>query len=306
MTKTPVSIIMNTHSGHHQQGHGQMVQYITTQLQQAGFEVQLYLVDATYDLNRCIEDAVRKHKALPQQQQGIIAAAGGDGTINAVVQALLHSHIELAILPFGTFNYVARALDIPLTLEAAVQNIIDGKPKAIHLGQVNGRIYLNNASLGLYPVIIERREAYNKKFGRFPFIAYLSGLDVLLKQYSHYKLQATVDGQLYPIATPLIFFGNNQLQLQDLKLRLAECAAQGKLAGVAVGKVKRWQVFQLILKLLQGELENADHAYGFCADSVEIVSKHANMKVALDGEIIQLETPLKFSVIHEAVRVRAP
>ena len=96
------------------------------------------------------------------------------------------------------------------------------------------------------------------------------------------------------------------MQLQDLKLRLASCAAKGKLAGVAVGHVTRLQLFQLMVKLLQGELEHAKDVYSFCAEDVRILTQKPTMKVALDGEILRLRTPLKFKVAHDAIKVRVP
>ncbi|KAF7276559.1 hypothetical protein GWI33_010084, partial [Rhynchophorus ferrugineus] len=223
---------MNIRSGHHGWRHQTEIQLIAQTLDNAGFDVQMFLAMQDLTLDECIDQAIHRHSSYPHTQRGMIVAAGGDGTINAVVQHLLHTEIELGILPFGTFNYVARALNIPVDVPEAVQNLIDGQTHAIHVGSVNGKIYLNNASIGLYPVIIESREYYNKKFGRFPLVAYLSGLSTLLRPYHPFKLRLKIDGYKHLIDSPLVFFGNNQLQLQDLKLRLASCAAQGKLAGV--------------------------------------------------------------------------
>ena len=306
MKKPPLSIIMNIRSGHHGQGHEIEIQLIAQTLEKAGYDVEVFLTREEFPLNQCVNFAIARHQQYAEGEQGIIVAAGGDGTINAIAQLLIHLPIELGILPLGTFNYVARALHIPVDLPAAVQNLIEGQPRHIHVGQVNGKVYLNNASIGLYPVIIENREYYNKKFGRFPLVAYLSGLSTLLKPYHPFKLKIKIDGQKHPIDSPMVFFGNNQLQLQDLKLRLASCAAQGKLAGVAIHQVNRWQLLQLMLKLFQGELEQAKDVYSFCADHVEILSKRPQMKVALDGEIIRLQTPLRFSVLHDAIQVRVP
>ncbi|KAA8735228.1 diacylglycerol kinase [Acinetobacter qingfengensis] len=302
----PLSIVMNTGSGHHGHGHQVNIEKMVEILSAANYAVALFLTDQVYNLDQCIAEAIKRHQSFPKGQRGIIVAAGGDGTINSVVQALLGLDIQLGILPLGTFNYVARALNIPLNIDEATQVLVDGDIRSIHVAQVNHRVYLNNASIGLYPVIIESREYYNQKIGRFPAVAYLSGLVELIKPFYHFRLKLRIDGKLHPVDSPMIFFGNNQLQLQDLKLRLADCAAQGKLAGVALGQVNRWQLLQLILKLFQGELERADDVYGFCADQVEIESKQRTLKVALDGEIVQLTTPLKFAVCQNAVIVKVP
>lgn len=306
MQQQPLSIVMNIQSGYHAQGHEQEIRLIAQTLTQAGFAVDTFLTTVNCSLNQCIAKAVTRHQQFNKNQQGIIVAAGGDGTVNAVAQKLMNTSIELGILPFGTFNYVARVLNIPIELTGAVQNLITGQAKSIHLGSVNGQIYLNNASIGLYPMIIEQREDSNKRFGRLPFVAYLSGLSVLMQSHRHYKLQMKIDGKLQPIDSPMVFFGNNQLQLKELKLKLANCVTQGKLAGVAIGKVNRWQLLQLVVKMLQGELEQANDVYSFCADEVEILTRKSSMKVALDGEIVRIATPLKFTVMHDAIKVRVP
>lgn len=302
----PISIVMNLKSGHHGRGHELEIQLIAQSLQNANFDVAIFLTDQQTNLSQCIEKARVRHLKFAVDQRGIIVAAGGDGTINAVAQQLLDSHIALGILPLGTFNYVARALNIPLTLPEAVQNLIEGSDQFIHVAAVNGQVYLNNASIGVYPIIIEQREYYNKKFGRFPLVAYVSGLSVLLQPHKYYKLKIKIDGKHQPIDSPMIFFGNNQLQLQDLKLRLASCAAAGKLAGVALDKVSQWRLLKLMLRLFKGDLEQAEDVHAFCADHIEISAKRTCMKVALDGEIRSLKMPLRFEVLHDAIQVRVP
>lgn len=302
----PISIVMNLKSGHHGQGHELEIQLIAQSLQNAKFDVAIFLTDQHTDLSQCIEKARVRHLKYEDDKRGMIVAAGGDGTINAVAQQLLETKISLGILPLGTFNYVARALHIPLELPDAVQNLIEGVDQFIHVASVNGQVYLNNASIGVYPIIIEKREYYNKKFGRFPLVAYLSGLSVLVQPHQYNKLKIKIDGSHQAIDSPMIFFGNNQLQLQDLKLRLASCAAAGKLAGVALDKVSQWGLLKLMLRLLKGDLEQADNVHVFCAENIEISAKQKRIKVALDGEIMSLKMPLNFKVLHDAIQVRVP
>ena len=137
---------------------------------------------------------------------GVIVAAGGDGTLNAVASQMLKQKIPMGILPLGTFNYVARVLHIPLNILEAANVIATGEPRASHVACINDQIYLNNASLGLYPLFIKKREEYNRRFGRFPLNAYTSGLDVLIRDRKELKLEIEVDGQKYPVKNTADFF----------------------------------------------------------------------------------------------------
>lgn len=297
-----ISMVMNTGSGHHAYGHEQLARQLTDYFSEQGFEVDLYLLTEAHQLSEVVRQARAKH----EREGGVIVAAGGDGTLNTVAQELKHSHIRMGIIPLGTFNYVARALGIPLEPFAAAEVIVKGTAQPVHLGTVNDYIYLNNASIGLYPKIIEQRELYNARFGRFRVVAMVSGFVVLMREQQKLKLKMTIDGEQTPIETPLVFFGNNQLQLQDLKLKLAQCVEQGKLAAVAITALSRWQMIKLIHRLQVGLFEQAPEVTSFCAEQIKIESRVKHMKVAIDGEIVRIPTPLIFKVAHNALQVMVP
>lgn len=299
-----ISIIMNQCAGHHAAWgedkplHEVLVNYFFNH----GCEVELHLAKAPHHLSHLTRTAVARHR----NRDGVIVAAGGDGTLNTVAQILMHGPTPMGIIPLGTFNYVARALDIPLDPLEAAYAILNGQTRAIHIGCVNEQIYLNNASIGLYPRVIEQREADNSRFGRFRFVALLSGFAVLMREQQKLKLRMSIDGQVEPIDSPLVFFGNNPLQLQDYKLELAECAKVGRLALVAITEVSRMQIINLIMRLQRGTFEQAPEVTAYCADHVRIDTRAKKMKVAIDGEIVYLTTPLFFSVAQQALQVIAP
>jgi diacylglycerol kinase family enzyme len=297
-----ISIVMNQSSGRRAPEFVPVHEVLANYFSERGFEVELHLAADPLDLVHLVQKAVAQHK----NRKGVIVAAGGDGTVNAVAHALLNETIPMGIIPLGTFNYVARALDIPLELFAAADVIVHGHPYKIHVGCVNQYIYLNNASIGLYPRMIEQREQDNSRYGRFRAVALISGFAVLMREHQKLKLKLSIDGQLEPIETPLVFFGNNPLQLQDYNLELAECAAMGKLAVVAITEVSRWQILKLITRLQVGTFEQAPEVTAFCADQIRIDSKASQMKVAIDGEIIRINTPLYFSVAKDAVTIMVP
>ncbi len=298
--KSLVSVVMNTMAGHHTSSDVPLSIQIQQAFEELGCEVVLYLADHPDQLADYTQQALLHH----QQRQGVIVAAGGDGTINTVAQQLMYQSVPLGILPLGTFNYVARALQIPLHWRAAVDTVVQGIVQPIHVGMVNQYIYLNNASIGLYPHLIAQREADKSRFGRHKIVAMASGFAVLMRQHQKMKLKVIVDGDTRPIETPMMFFGNNQLQLADMHLNLAACAASGRLAAVAVEPVSRLQILSLIARMQLGIFEQAPEVRCFCAESVWIKTRRAQtMKLAIDGEIVHVKSPLKFRVAQDALRV---
>lgn len=299
----PLSIIYNPKSGFHANHQDAIYEEVISLWSKAGFNIQSFAMDHEVDFKQLMAQVLSRHESMPH---GIVVAAGGDGTLNAVASCLLHTSIPMGILPLGTFNYIARVLNIPLDLMAAAQVIAQGQISQVHVARVNHHIYLNNASLGLYPLFIQQRERYNRVLGRFTIHAYTSGLDVLLRHHKELKLEVEVDGLRYPVKTPLVFFGNNQLQLKELKLKIAQDAAKGKVAGVVVAKTDKLTLFKMLWQLMRGQLEQTPDVYSFAADEVKIHSRAKTLSLAIDGELVQVKPPLTISVERSALNVVVP
>ncbi len=304
VVRPPLSILYNQRSGFHAPHREQLYACVLDLFKAYGFELQVFDLNQILDFDGLMQSLIDYHHQA--EKPGMIVVAGGDGTLNTVIGKLLQSDIPIGILPLGTFNYVARALHIPLDLLEAARVILTGQDRTIHVATLNGRAYLNNASLGLYPLFIQRREQFNRYLGRFSWHAYSSALDVLLRAREQLQLSLEVNGEHYPIDTPLIFFGNNQLQLQQMNLQVAECAAKGRIAGVAVASGDKWTLLKMVWLLLRGTLEQASEIQSFCATEVTVRCKQSKLMVAIDGELAEMETPLTFGVHPHAVKIRVP
>lgn len=300
----PLSIIYNEKSGFHAANKDEIYEQLMTNLTTYGYEIQTFEISAEADFNSLMDKIILRHQQA--EEIGIVVAAGGDGTLNTVATKLMTTEIPIGILPLGTFNYVARLLHIPLDLLKAAEVIAQGRVREVHVAQINDHIYLNNASLGLYPLFIQRRELYNRHFGRFTLHAYTSALDVLIRDRKELKLEIEIDGKKYPLKTPLIFFGNNQLQLAEMNLRLAKCAELGKVVGVVVAKSDKRTLFKILWQLIRGNLDHAPDVYSFSADNVQIHSKAKKLTLALDGEIVEMQPPLHISVRKHALKIMVP
>ena len=300
----PLSLIYNEKSGFHAANKDEVYEQLMTCLTAYGYEIQAFEISSEANFNHLMEKVILRHQQA--SEAGVVVAAGGDGTLNAVAAQLMGTDIPMGIFPLGTFNYVARLLNIPLDLLKAAETIATGKIRGVHVAQINDHIYLNNASLGLYPLFIQKRELYNRRLGRFALNAYTSGLDVLIRDRKELKLEIEVDGRQYPVKTPLIFFGNNQLQLAEMNLRIAEAAEKGKVAGIVVAKSDKRTLFKILWQLIKGNLDKAPDVYSFSGDEVEVHSKRKKLTVALDGEIVEMQPPLKISVRKNALKILVP
>jgi len=235
-----------------------------------------------------------------------IAAAGGDGTIGAVAQELAGTGIVLGIIPLGTFNYVARGLGIPLDLADAVDALAAGSPRPFPVGEVNGRIFLNNASVGIYPTILEQREGIYRRFGRSRIAAHWSVATTFLRFYRPLSIKVTVDGQEIRTRTPLVFIARSAYQMETLGLDGTEEVRRGRFAVFLAPDVGRAGLMIYALRLAWGNLKAGRDVEQVFGEDILIETRGRERLVARDGERERLTTPLHFRVRRDALKVIAP
>ena len=237
----------------------------------------------------------------------VIVAAGGDGTINLVAGLVLARDLPFGVIPLGTFNYFARDLGIPLEPRAAATAIATGHLRRVHVARVNGHLFLNNSSFGLYRKLLEQREHDKQRFGRYKIVAVLSALATVWKFRQVYTLRMELDGRPATMRTPMLFFGINSLQLEKLDLDVARCTHAGQMAVIALQPTSRGQLLGLALKgALQGLHDSPElRCHGASAVLVEQAGVRRT-RVAVDGESIDCSMPLRFEVQRDALQVVVP
>jgi diacylglycerol kinase family enzyme len=272
----------------------------------AGRELHLLRVDRPKRLAAIARDAVQRAQAA----QGVVVAAGGDGTLNAVAQAALGSGCAFGVLPQGTFNYFGRAHGIPQDTAQAMQLLLHAPVQPVQVGRVNDRVFLVNASVGLYPRLLEEREGWKRRFGRSRWVAFGAGVATLLRGYRSLRLQVEVQGQTRRLRTPTLFVGNNALQLEQLGFAQAQDVAQGALAAIALRPVSRATMLWLMLRGAFGQLGQADQVLSIACTRLKAglgwPMTARSIKVATDGEILRLPLPLEFSVAAEPLWLIRP
>ncbi|MFG6416110.1 diacylglycerol/lipid kinase family protein [Roseateles sp. DC23W] len=271
----------------------------------AGRRCELMPVTQSGQLPDVAREAVRRAQAVG----GIVVAAGGDGTINCVAQAVLGSGCRFGVLPRGTFNYFSRTHGIPAELDAALQVLLREQAMPVQVGLVNGRVFLVNASLGLYARLLEEREGWKRQFGRSRFIALLAGMRTLLRGHRSLQLDVELQGKTWQARTPTLFVGNNALQMEQVGLPEAQAIDAGCLAGVTLKPVGRWALLALLARGIFGRMGDADEVQSFGFQTLTVKARRfgaSRIKVAADGEVLKMALPLRFEVAPEPLLLIRP
>lgn len=300
--QAPFFIVLNTGSGRSDARDVQST--IQRILDEAGRRYELMPVDDGRQLPTIAQQAV----ARAREQGGVVVAAGGDGTLSAVAQVVLGSGLPFGILPQGTFNYFGRTYGIAQDTALATRCLLAARPQAVQVGLVNDRLFLINASLGLYPQLLEDREAYKKRYGRSRVVALWSALMTLARAHRQLSVQLEHQGQTRTLRTPTIVVGNNALQLEQIGIAEADALRQGQLVAMGVRPVGTLALYGLVLRGWLSRLGDADHVFSFGFESltVRVGRSRRRIKVALDGEIHWLDTPLTFRVSEHPLQLLVP
>ncbi|MES2899309.1 MAG: diacylglycerol kinase family protein [Pseudomonadota bacterium] len=300
----PLFIILNAGSGH-EETEGQR-SIIVEALSRAGRDFQLAVIDDPATLGA----TAARMAAMAADCEGILVAAGGDGTINAVAQKALEAACPFGVLPQGTFNYFGRAHGIPEDLSEAVDSLLGASLHPVQVGMVNGRIFLVNASIGLYPTVLEEREKDKGQFGRSRLVALLSMFKTALGSTRYLRIALSMDGRDTVLRTPTLFVGNNALQVEQLGLPLSGAIEDGKLVAVAPRPVGRIGMLWLMLRGALGQLGQADDLRAFSFRQLTVkqrgLARRRRIKLATDGEVNLFDTPLRFSVLPGQLMLMKP
>lgn len=268
-----------------------------------------YQIDRVEDPTR-LPAAAATAAAKAKAQHGAVVAAGGDGTLNAVAAAALKEDVPFGALPQGTFNYFGRSYSIPTDIEAAAQTLLRAVPRRVPVGLVNGMPFLVNASLGLYPELLEDREQYKQRLGRNRAVAAAAGLTTLMREHRQLHLTVELGDRTRVLRTPTLFVGLNRLQLDRLGLVDDDAIGCSRLLAVALPPVGPGELLWLALRGAFGTLGEVDKLDRFAFRSMTVRPwlpyGRSRIKVAMDGEIRWLRAPLKFEMAPNALQLLLP
>ncbi len=231
-----------------------------------------------------------------------VVVAGGDGTINSALGALVHGDTPLGILPLGTANNLARTLEIPLDLKPACELIAAGQPKAIDVGMVNDRYFLTTASLGLSVRITHQLSGETKhRWGR---VAYIVAAAKALRGSHPFAAELRLPDKTIHTNTVQIVVGNGLYY--GTKLRVADDAEidDHTLDILSVETSRWWELLRVFPSLKKGDHAKREDVLSLRTRELQILTK-SRRKIDVDGELVT-STPATFRVLPNALKVLAP
>ena len=179
-------------------------------------------------------------------------------------------------------------------LRAAIERIARGEVRRVDVGEVNGRVFVNNSSLGLYPDIVRERERQQRRLGRGKWAAFVWASIAALKRFPFLGVRLSIDGRAATRRTPFVFIGNNVYSMQGFTIGERERLDAGCLSLYVAQRAGRLKLLMLALHALFGRLEQARDFDALSAAGIDVESKRKRLRVATDGEITTMTPPLRY------------
>lgn len=234
-----------------------------------------------------------------------VAAGGGDGTVNAVAGALAGTDAALGVLPMGTLNHFAKDAGIPLDLEDAVRAFFSGQVVKVDVGEVNGRVFVNNSGIGVYPHLVRQREAL-QRHGRPKWLAFAIAVGSVLRRYARLRVKLHMsEGEALARLTPFLFVGNNKYEVAGLEIGRRVSLTSGRLWVCMAPRAGRVDLMGMAWRMLGGRAgEHELNAVEVEDFSVEPTTRWVN--VSADGEVALMAAPLHYRIRPRALALVVP
>jgi YegS/Rv2252/BmrU family lipid kinase len=245
-------------------------------------------------------------KAIAERGDPIVVVGGGDGTISAAASALVGTETLLGILPLGTLNHFARDLGIPAELDKAAKLIASKKERRVDVAEMNGRVFINNSAIGLYPLMVRDREFQQERLGRSKKLAMLVASVRTLARFAHQRLTLTVNDEKAQVDTPLLFVGNNAYRIDLGAPGERESIDDGGLSVFVMPKKTRAGFIAASVRALFNRARDDDMVQLENVQRLRVASRRSALAVSLDGEVVREAPPLDYSIRKKALRVVAP
>ena len=297
----PIYFVMNAGSGNSDSEQAAAV--IAAAMQAAGRTHRIFRIDEPGRL----EDVARRAVEEAAAHDGVVVAVGGDGTLSAVAQAVLGTRCTFGAIPQGTFNYFGRSHGLPSDVGEAVQALLTARIESVPVGLVNGRVFLVNASLGLYPVSLEIREAQKRRYGRSRVVAFWAALLAILGRHRSMRIRIEGDGIDRVLRTLTVFVGINPLQLEQIGVE--DTVRRCQFVAVVLRPASPLRLAWLIVRGALGRLVEADgvaHVVSTALSVTPASPRVRRMKIAIDGETGWTTVPVEFRIADEPLRLLKP
>lgn len=267
---------------------------------QFGIESEIILASRNADL------AALTRRAVDAGPDAVLAG-GGDGTVSAVASVLAHTGVSLGILPLGTLNHFAKDLQIPTGLEGAIELIAKGLSRKVDMGEVNGRRFINNSSIGIYPHLVKNREDQRLKLGIGKWPALALAVVKVFRRFPELRVELLSDGLDITRHTPFVFVGNNVYNISLFTVRNRSAVDAGVLSVYIANRGGRFELLRIFSRALAGRLDQALDFTALTLHDFRVqTTGRRPVRVALDGEVVRMSPPLHYVTRPGALKVIAP
>ena len=231
-----------------------------------------------------------------------LVGGGGDGTIGLVAGIALAAGLPFGVIPIGTLNHFAKDVGIPLDLAEAAAVVIGGRLRAVDVAEVNGRIFLNNSSIGVYPRLVRLRERYQKR-GMAKWIAAFWAMLAVLRRRPFLAVRVVADDETLVRRTPFVLVANNAYRMAGFGAGERESLTDGRLAVYTMNASGRRSLLWLTWQILRGRAGEVKELESMEVTEVEIETRRHALQVALDGEVAGMRGPLRYRIRPGALQV---
>jgi diacylglycerol kinase family enzyme len=250
-------------------------------------------------------DCVAVVRERIRQGRRLAIAAGGDGTINAVIQALVNTDAVLGVIPIGTFNHFARDLGLPLTWRDALDVVLSGTTKQIDAARVNDRFFVNNVSMGLYPELVRRREEKGREYPRWK--ARLHAFYATMQKYPHVAVTLESANHAEAVRTHILMVSNNTYDLSRIGIDAPRSTLEeGRLSIYWLPHMPRVKLTSFVAHYLAGRVRTAPGFRSFRTARVKVQASTPTLSIGIDGEVATMTTPLVITTVPQSLLVKVP
>jgi YegS/Rv2252/BmrU family lipid kinase len=293
----PITVLLNRGGGA-VAADAEIATKVEAALSAAGVRAKVELIDGG-------ECEVRS-RAIAERGDALLIVGGGDGTISAAASALVGTDTRLGILPLGTLNHFSRDLGIPADLGEAAKLLASGAERRVDVAEMNGRIFINNSAIGLYPLIVVDRDLQQRRLGRSKRLAMIVASIRTLARFNHQRLTLTVNDEKGRVDTPLLFVGNNDYRIDIGGPGQRESLDDGELCVLVMRKKTRLGLIGASVRALLNRSRRDDMVRLDDVQRLRVESRRSHLTVSLDGEVVSAASPLDYRIRKQALTVIAP
>ncbi|QSJ16303.1 lipid kinase [Nostoc sp. UHCC 0702] len=283
-------LLVNRHARQGQQSLLEAIDF----LKKLGFD----LIEESTEHPKHLSEVILRH----QHEVDLVIIGGGDGTLNAAVDALVETQLPLGILPLGTANDLARTLKIPNSLSEACKIIAYGDLRRIDLGLVNNKYFFNVASLGLSVKITQQlTKEVKRRWGIFAYAA--AALQVIWKSRP-FSAEIRINGKSFRGKTLQIAVGNGRYYGGGMTVAPDATIDDERLDLYSLEIEHWWQIILLLPAMRKGQHIHWRTVRALQGQEIEVYTRKPR-PINTDGEITTY-TPAHFQVVPKAIAVLVP